>query len=54
MNFDQEIDNIIHFTLVPKSFYYQFLATLKWMGQGVKTMGDNKRGEKGRHMLPEI
>ena len=41
-------------TLVPKSFDYQFMATLDWRGQGIQNGGDNKMGEKGIQMLPEL
>ena len=41
-------------TLAPKSFDYQFMATLYKKGQGIQNDGDNKRGEKGTPMLPEL
>ena len=36
-----------HFTLDPKSFVYQFLATLDERGQGIPDDGDKRGGIKG-------
>ena len=41
-------------TLVPKSFDYQFMATLDLRGQGIQNVGDKKRGEKGIPMSPKL
>ena len=46
--------NKLSFTLAPNSFENQFMETLDWRGQGIQNYGDNKMGEKGIQMLPEL
>ena len=41
-------------TLGSKSFDYQFMATVHWRGQGIYNEGDNRRGEMGIPVLPEL
>ena len=43
----------VYYTLVPKSFDYQFMATMDWREQETKYDGDDKRGEKGIPKLQE-
>ena len=40
------VQNFLKFTLDPKPFDYQFLATLDERGQGIPTMGIKEGGER--------
>ena len=44
------VQNFLKFTLDPKPFDYQFLATLDERGQVIPTMGIKERGENGLSM----
>ena len=46
-SFATNMDGNLYSTLAPKSFDYQFMATLHWRGQGIQNEGDNKRGGEG-------